>query len=314
MRAVTVSQFGSQPVVSDVPKPKPGPGQILIKVRAAGVNPMDRSLASGAWKPMPVTFPFILGSDVAGVVDEIGTGESRFHRGDEVFGQLMIAPLGSAGTYAEYVAVAADAPLACVPDALDAMVAASLPTAGATALQIVDALSPLDSRTVLIVGAAGGVGSFLTQFVSQAGAHVIAAVRASENDRVRGYGAAETIDYLSEPVASALRRSHPDGVDVLIDVASDAPAFAALAALVRRGGTAVTTKYVADAAALGAAGITAVNFAAKITNDTLARLGDAVASGRIVPPPIRRVSLADAPALWNPEAGRHRDGKTVITP
>ena len=105
MRAVTVTEYGATPAVAEVPTPEPGPGQVLIKLRAAGMNPMDRTLASGAWKPMPATFPMVLGADGAGVVEQLGEGASRFSVGDDLFGQLLIAPLGSAGTYAEYVAV-----------------------------------------------------------------------------------------------------------------------------------------------------------------------------------------------------------------
>ena len=115
MRAVTVTEYGATPAVAEMPTPQPGPGQVLIRLRAAGMNPMDRALASGAWKPMPATFPMVLGADGAGVVEQRRPGASRFSVGDDLFGQLLIAPLGSAGTYAEYVAVTEDAPLARVP-------------------------------------------------------------------------------------------------------------------------------------------------------------------------------------------------------
>jgi threonine dehydrogenase-like Zn-dependent dehydrogenase len=111
-----------------------------------------------------------------------------------------------------------------------------------------------------------------------------------------------------------VRRAHPDGVDVLVDMASDADAFAALAALVRRGGTAVTTRYVADAKALAASGITGVNFMVSVSTELLQRLVDDVASGRIVPPPITRVKLDDVPVAWREAVAGHADGKTVITP
>ena len=134
MRAVTVTEYGATPAVAEIPTPEPGPGQVLIKLRAAGMNPMDSMLASGAWKPMPATFPMVLGADGAGVVEQLGEGASRFSVGDDLFGQLLIAPLGSAGTYAEYVAVTEDAPLARVPSGLDDVVAAALPTAGGAGL------------------------------------------------------------------------------------------------------------------------------------------------------------------------------------
>jgi len=116
MRAVTVSAYGAAPAITDLPDPAAGPGQVLIKVRAAGVNPMDRSIAEGQWQAMmPAVFPLILGADVVGVVDAVGEGTTRFSPGESVFGQLLIPPLGSAGTYAEYVAVSQDAPLVTMP-------------------------------------------------------------------------------------------------------------------------------------------------------------------------------------------------------
>jgi NADPH:quinone reductase-like Zn-dependent oxidoreductase len=149
MRAITVTEYGAAPAVAEMPTPGSGPGQVLIKLRAAGMNPMDRTLASGDWKAMPATFPMVLGADGAGVVEQLGEGESRFSLGDDLFAQLFIAPLGSAGTYAEYVAVTEDAPLARVPSGLDDVVAAALPTAGGAGLALVDLLDPLAEKTVL---------------------------------------------------------------------------------------------------------------------------------------------------------------------
>src|SRR2546429_294640 len=125
MRAVVVSEYGGTPVLAEVPTPQPGPGQILMRMRAAGMNPMDRTLASGDWQPAPATFPMVLGADGEGVVESVGEGTKRFSRGDDLFGQLLIAPIGSAGTYADYVVVTEDAPLARVPDGLDPVLAAA---------------------------------------------------------------------------------------------------------------------------------------------------------------------------------------------
>jgi NADPH2:quinone reductase len=313
MRAITVTEYGATPAVAELPTPEPGQGEIRLKLRAAGMNPMDRTLASGAWKPMPATFPMVLGADGAGVVEKLGEGTSRFSVGDDLFGQLLIAPLGSAGTYAEYVAVSEDAPLARVPAGLDDVVAAALPTAGGAGLALVDLLEPLTDKTVLIVGAGGGVGSFATQFAVRAGANVIANVRADDADRMRAYGASETIDHTEVPLPDGVRQAHPDGIDALLDLVSDAAGFAALATLVRADGTAVTTQYVADLAALEAAEITGINFALSESSELLERVAEAVANGRITVPPITRISLEEAPAVLDPAQGQPASGKTVIT-
>jgi NADPH:quinone reductase len=312
VRAVAVSEYGGSPVVTELPKPQPGPDQVLIKVQAASMNPMDRNIANGGFRQsMPAVFPMVLGADVAGVVEAVGDRATRFAPGDQVFGQLFVAPLGASGTYAQHVAVSEDAPLAPVPDGLDPTVAASLPTAGATGLDIVETLQPLEGKTVLIVGAGGGVGSFATQFAANAGAHVIANTHSSAADRMRAYGAAETVDRAVVPIAEAVRAAHPDGIDVLIDVASRAEAFAELAKLVRSGGAALSAIGAADPEALAAARVTGVNYVVNVSSELLGRVADAVVAGRIVPPPITDIRLDDAPAAL--ARNRHADGKTVIT-
>ena len=298
--------------MAEVQTPQPSEGQVRLKLRAAGMNPMDRVLASGDWRPMPATFPMVLGVDGAGVVDKLGDGASRFSVGDDLFGQLLIAPLGSAGTYAEYVAVSETAPLARVPAGLDDVVAAALPTAGGAGLALVDLLEPLTDKTVLIVGAGGGVGSFATQFAVSAGGSVIANVRVQDAERMRAYGATETIDHTAVPLLDAVRRAHPQGIDALVDLVSDATGFAALASLVRPGGTAITTQYVADEGALGATGVAGMNFALPESSELLERVADAVVDGRIVAPPITRISLEEAPAALSSAQARPAGGKTVI--
>jgi NADPH:quinone reductase len=313
MRAVIVKEYGGTPVVAEIPTPQPRPRQVLITLRAAGVNPMDGRLASGAQPSDAATFPMVLGADGAGVIEQIGEGETRFSPGDRVFGQLWLAPFVEAGTAAEFVAVSEDAALARVPDGLDLVVAAALPTTGMTGLLLVEQLQPLDRRTVLIVGAGGGVGSFACQFAANAGAHVIANVRSEQAERMRGYGAAETLEQRGASLADAVRRAHPDGIDVLMDLASDADGFSGLASLVRRGGTAVTTRHVGDVEALKSAGITGINFGLRASPALLERVANAVVTGQIVAPPITRIALDQMPALLSGVNRVPAEGKTVIT-
>lgn len=313
MKAIAVDAYGATPVVKELPKPTAGRGQVLIRVRAAGMNPMDRTIANGGWKDaMPATFPLVLGADVAGTVETVGAGVTKFAEGDELFGQLLVPPLGSTGTYAEYVAAPEDAPLARVPRGLDPVVAASLPTPGVTALSIADLLQPLSGKTTLVVGATGAVGSFFTQFAAQAGARIVATARDQDAVRLRGYGAVETIDYAKVDLAGAVRQTHADGIDVLVDLASDANAFRALAALVRRGGVAVTTRYVADEKALVSMGIAGINFRVQESPELLRRVGDAVVAGWVVPPPITSLRLNDV--LDAGARGAHGLGKSVVVP
>jgi NADPH:quinone reductase-like Zn-dependent oxidoreductase len=313
MRAVAISEYGAEPAVTELPDPEAGADDLLIKIQAAGVNPMDRSIASGAWQAqVPATFPMIIGSDLAGVVEAVGERVTRFSRGDEVFGQSIVAPLGSAGTYAEYVVLSDTVPLAGRPEGVEPSIAAALPTPGVTALQIVDQLEPLDGKIVVIVGAAGGVGSFATQLAAAGGARVIGTARAQDAERVLGYGADATIDHTAGPLPDALSESQPDGIDVLIDVASDADRFAALASEVRSGGAALTTRYVADEGALAERGVTGINFRVSVSPQALERVGDDVARGRVVPPPIMTITLNEVPAMWRGEGPAAV--KTIVLP
>jgi len=308
MRAITVDKYGATPELSEVPDPRADPGQVLIKIQVAGINPMDRKIAEGAMEmATPAEFPMILGSDLVGVVQSLGEGAHRFSAGEELFGEL---PLGLYGTYAEYVAVSEDVPLARLPEALDRSTAAALPTPGVTALQIVDSLGQLSGKTTLIIGAAGGVGSFVTQLSAHAGAKVIAVDSADAAERLRTYGAVEPVDSATASVPDAVRALQHDGIDVLVDVVSDAAGFAVLAQLVRPGGIALTTRYAADTEALAAHGITGVNFQVSMTSEALERVGNLVAEGGVVAPPINVITLEQAVATIG--AGR-AGGKTVIS-
>jgi len=312
VRAVTVSDYGAPPVVMDLPTPPAAPGQVLIKLAAAGMNPMDAQLASGEWRPEPATFPMVLGVDGAGIVDALGEGATRFSPGDRIFGQLLISPIGSAGTYAEYVAVTAEAPLALVPDGLDLVEAAAVPTIGGTGLTLVDSLEPLEDKTMLVIGAGGGVASFAIQYAVLAGARVIANVSASAEERVRSYGVAQTIDDTTVPVGETVRRAHRDGIDVLLDLVSDAVPFSSLASLVRPGGTAVSTRYAADSRALSASGVRGVNFVLRETGEVLEKVAEDLVDGRIVAPPITRIGLDEVPSAMGSSPNRRSVGKTVI--
>jgi NADPH:quinone reductase-like Zn-dependent oxidoreductase len=313
MRAVVVTEYGGTARAVDLPVPEVQAEQVLIRVLAAGMNPMDRALADGEWQSiMPATFPMVLGADVAGTVDDVGEGTSQFAVGEAVMGQLLTPPLGSSGTYAEFVAVSARSTLARIPTGMSAVVAASTPTAGMTGLAIAEAVAPLEGKTVLIVGAAGGVGSFVTQFAANADAHVIANARADNASRMSAYGAKETIDHTAGRLRELVSLAHPDGIDVLVDLANGADEFARLAELVRKGGIALTTRYVADVEALATLGVNAMNFQVPASAELLERVAAALVTDSIVPPPINRISLEQAPAAFAGENGSLLDGKTVI--
>jgi NADPH:quinone reductase-like Zn-dependent oxidoreductase len=309
MRAISVSDYSAAPELSELPDPQAGPGQVLIKIQVAGINPMDRKIAAGGMPTSePPKFPLVLGSDLVGVVESVGEGADRFSAGEELYGEL---PLGEHGTYAEYVAVSEDVPLALLPKALDRNIAAALPTPGVTALQIFESLGQLTGKTVLIIGAAGGVGSFVTQLAARAGAEVIAVDSADAAERLRTYGAVETLDSAAVSVPGAVRRSRSEGIDILVDLVNSDPAgFAALAELVRSGGIALTSRYAADTEALASRGITGVNFQVVMTTEAIEQIGNLVAQGSVVAPPINVITLDE---VLDPSSATHLKGKTVIT-
>ncbi|MFD0365416.1 NADP-dependent oxidoreductase [Nocardia sp. GCM10030253] len=310
MRAIVVRSFGATPELTDMPVPELGAGIVRVQLEAAGVNPFDQRMATGFLDgKMPHDFPMILGVDGAGIVSSIGPGVSRFAVGDRVVGKFLTPPAGH-GSFAEYAALPESGALTRIPDAVPSGAAAALPTAGVTAQDMVDATKIEPGQTVLVVGATGGVGSFLVQLANMAGAHVIATARGDAADQMTRLGAAETVDYTRGPVVGQVAAAHPGGIDVLFDVVSTPEAFAELTTLVRGGGTVYSTVWSADEAALRDRGIKGGNIESSGGARELSRLLQRVAEGDVVVPIAATVPLADAASVIGAAGAR---GKTVLT-
>ena len=203
MRAIAKETFGGPMAPIDLPTPEIGDGEVLIRVRAAGINPFDWKVANGALRDrMKHRFPMILGFDAAGVIERIGADVTGFAEGDEVYGYLFKPVIGT-GTYAEYVGAPANI-VARKPVNVGFAEAAALPTPGLTAMDLVDAVEIGVGETVLIVGATGGVGSYATQLAARRGAHVIATARRTDGALVRELGAVETVDHTAEDTLSLI--------------------------------------------------------------------------------------------------------------
>jgi NADPH:quinone reductase-like Zn-dependent oxidoreductase len=222
MRAVQIHGYGGPDVlqVEEATRPAPAEDELLIRVHAAGVNPLDWKLRSGFYKlplefreragytPQPSgPFPFIPGFDMAGVVEATGASVKEFAPGDKVYA----SPMG--GGYAEYVAVAAhDA--AHMPQSLDFVPAAAMPVASATAWQALFETMKLEAgHRLLIHGAAGGIGSFAVQLAKWRGAHVIGTASTQKLEYLRQLGADEVIDYTSTRFEEVV-----SGVDAVLDI------------------------------------------------------------------------------------------------
>ena len=194
MRAVIQEKVGGPEVlhVAERPSPTPGAGEVLVRVKAAGINPVDLAVRSGAY-PLLGEPPFILGWDISGAVAAIGPGVDDVAVGDEVFGMPRFP--GQAAAYAEEV-VAPAGELAAKPQALDHVRAAALPLAGLTAwLGLVRVAAVGDGQRVLIHGAGGGVGHLAVQIAKARGATVFATASTDKVEFVRSLGADEVIDY-----------------------------------------------------------------------------------------------------------------------
>jgi NADPH:quinone reductase len=281
MHAITLDGFDGQPTLHDLPVPEPGPTEVLVRVHASSVNGMDVAVASGMLKGMmEYEFPVTLGRDFAGSVERVGSGVTRYSPGDEVFG-FIAKPTLHDGSWAEYVLLPEDMFLARKPAALSFAEAGALPLAGVAALTAVEAVDPSENDRLLIVGACGGVGGYAVQLSAGRGAHVIGTTTAEDERRLRDLGAAETIDFQRQDVASVVRERYPAGIDALIDVVKHGDGFAANAGLVRSGGRAASTLGAANVEELAERGVTATNVVASPEPDVLARLAEIADAGRL---------------------------------
>src|SRR5579875_1484400 len=200
MKAVVLHEYGppSKLKYEDFPDPKPGPGEVLVSVRAISINPVDWKMRSGAAKDhFPVTFPGVIGRDVAGVVRECGEGVTNFAVGDRVFALAW-------ATYAELCVVKADA-LAKIPEHLDMTTAAAVPLVSLTGDQLIrEATAVQPGETILLTGAVGSVGRCALFAAREIGAKVIAGVRKKQIEEAKSLGAVDAIDISSDAAIARL--------------------------------------------------------------------------------------------------------------
>ncbi|QHC23284.1 zinc-binding dehydrogenase [Streptomyces sp. GS7] len=218
MRAVVQHAFGGPDVlrVEEVPRPVPLPTEVLVRVHAAGINPVDwKTRGGGAMAGVLGEPPFTLGWDVSGVVEEVGFGVTTLKAGDEVYGMPWFPR--AAGGYAEYV-TAPTRQFARKPASISHEQAAAVPLAALTAWQaLVDTADVRPGQRVLIHAAAGGVGHFAVQFAKHLGAHVTGTASSPRHDRLTALGADELVDYTTVRFENAVK-----DIDVVLDLVGDA--------------------------------------------------------------------------------------------
>ena len=298
MKAVVMHETGGPDVLryEEAERPEPGDGEVLIRVRAASVNPMDWKYRRGlADKQLPA----VLGIDVSGTIEE--SRAEGFAEGDEVFG------LAASGGYAE-LATAPAAAIAGKPAGVSHEQAAAIPVAGLTAWQALFDHGGLErGQTALIAGAAGGVGHFAVQFAKHAGARAIGTGSSRNRDFVLGLGADEYVDYTQQDVAEAV-----SGVDVAFDTVGGETTQSLLPTL-REGGILVTIAGAPPTDAARERGVRAEVFSMSPSAEQLTRIADLVAAGDV------RVELAEVLPLSEIQRAHeliesgHTRGKIVLT-
>ncbi|MFD3871045.1 NADP-dependent oxidoreductase [Streptomyces sp. NPDC058623] len=307
MKTARIHEYGDASVIryDDVPRPRPASGEVLVRVAATSFNPTEAALRGGLLQAfLPLDLPHTLGWDVAGTVAEVGADARGFSVGDRVIGRL-----DGAGAAAEYVR-APVATLVTAPASIPLTDAAALPVAGLTAWQAVFEHGKVASgQRVLVNGAGGGVGGFVTQLATYAGAEVIATAGPRSAEAVRRQGADQVIDYTAVPVGAALGSP----VDTLLNLVPLSPSdAAALSPLVRPGGRIVSIATPIEPPA--DAGVTAMHMVARNDVAQLAALVELIDAGVVGVDISASHPLTDLGAIHRlSEAGGIR-GKVIIVP
>ena len=302
MKSVIINEYGNTNDVLrtvEVERPQPGAGEVLVRIHAAGVNPIDWKIRAGAGQRMGLTLPIRLGSEIAGTVEAVGEGVAGLQKGDAVWGTV------AAGGFAEYAAVPA-ARLARKPANLDFVQAAAVPLGGLTAWQAMFDLAGLaEGQRLLVTNSSGGVGSLAVQIAKARGAHVTGMASARNADYVRGLGVDAFVDYGQQPFEQVVR-----DMDVVFDTVGG-DTFERAFSTLKPGGFLVTAVTFPSAEARQD-GIRVARVLSKPNAPQLTSIGELVEAGKL------RVHVATVlpleevgQALALSEAGRTR-GKIVL--
>ena len=298
MQAVLIRETGSPDVLhyEEADRPEPGDGEVLIRVSAASVNPVDWKQRRGLAQ---TEVPAVLGRDVSGTVER--SRADGFTEGDDVFG------MAASGGYAEYTTASAAA-IAKKPDGLSHEQAAALPVAGMTAWQAVFDRGGLEhGQTALIAGAAGGVGHLAVQFAKHAGARVIGTGSSRNRDFVLGLGAEDYVDYTERDVGQAV-----SGVDFAFDTVGG-DTTQALVPTVREGGVLVTIASAPPEEAARARGARAELLVMSPSSEQLARIAELVAGGEVRVEISQVLPLTEVRRAHELSESGHTRGKIVLT-
>ena len=302
MKAIRIHEYGDAGTLKleEIPHLSIADDQILVRIRDAGVNPIDWKIRQGYMKQvMPAKFPMTIGQDFAGEVVEYGKNVNQFAPGDKVFGFAQ-------GTYAEYAAAPAST-VAGMPTSMDFATAAALPTAGSTALQIMrDVVAAKSGMSILIHGAAGGVGSYASQIARNLGARVIGTATGADIEYLKSLGIEEVVDYKRERFEEKAA-----GVDAVVDLVGG-ETLARSYSIVKKGGVLATTVQPIDESAAKRAGIRAVQVIMKRNAADLEELAQLVEKGALKPRLNKAMSLSQAKEAQELSETGKAQGKVIL--
>jgi NADPH:quinone reductase-like Zn-dependent oxidoreductase len=306
MKAFAVTEPGSPPALrDDVPAPSPSPTEVVVRVRASSVNPVDNGIAAGMLAQfVEHEFPVILGRDYVGSVEQLGSEVTRYSVGDEVYGFLVHAnPTVHDGSWAERIAVPQEISIGAAPEGVDTLTVGAAPLSGITAMMSIDALELSEGDTVLIVGATGGVGSFAVQLAARAGATVVAPALPEDEAYLRELGVSDVVPRDTDLSAGA-RERHPGGFDAVLNLVSFEPD--GFADLLADGGRLASPLGVAGE------GPGRTNVMAAPTTENLHRLAGLLADGTVRVPIQATFELAQASDALTALGTTHTQGKLAI--
>jgi NADPH:quinone reductase-like Zn-dependent oxidoreductase len=313
MRSYATDAFGETGTMRDLPVPEPGPGEVRIRVEATGTNPVDNAILQGFMKDMlEHRFPLVPGIDASGTIEAVGEDVTTWRVGDSIFGSTGKGYFGG-GTYAEYTTMAS-ASISRKPEGVGHESVAAIPTAGATALMLLEALEPREGQLILAIGATGGVGSYFVQLAAERGARVIGVSRAVNGDYVRSLGAEDVIDYSAEDVGEAIATRYPEGIDAIADMVGHEDELKSAMTRLRSGGHVASCVGAVDEADLARRGFAGQNIRGQVTGERLDHLAALRSQGRLRDPDLEVMPLDRATEALERLASRHVRGKLVLSP
>lgn len=301
MKTVVIHEYGNNDVVQFVhlERPEPQAGEVLVKVEAAGVNPVDWKIRDGAGQRFGMTLPIYLGGEIAGTVVEVGEGVSNFKAGDPVFG------LTRSGGFSEYTVTRADS-IALKPASLDFVSAAAVPLGALTAWQAMfDAAGVKSGQKILITSTSGGVGSLAVQLAKSKGVHVTGLASAANEEFVRSLGVDEFVDYQRQPFEEVVR-----DMDVVFDNVGGDTFQKALRTLKRGGFLATVVAFPNDEARQYGVQVTRVQCQPNAAE--LGEIGQLIDAGKIKPHVGTVLPLDEVRQALDLSATGHTRGKIVL--